>query len=74
MKTPVAIFEEIDFLVIGEVYKLQKDASNDRILILNIAYYNMVQRSKKYVLLAPFISGVKNLEKLDDTPFFYSTN
>ena len=54
----VSLFESIDFLVIDEVYKLQKDASNERVLILNIAYYNMVKRSSKYVLLAPFISGV----------------
>ena len=68
------LFESIDFLIIDEVYKLQKDTSNDRVLILNIAYCNMVKRSKKYVLLAPFISGVENLEKLDDIPAFYSTN
>ena len=70
----VAIFESIDFLVIDEVYKLQKDMNNERVLILNIAYYNMVKRSKKYVLLAPFISGVSNLEQLDDIPEFYATN
>ena len=60
--------------MIDEVYKLQKDTSNERVLILNVAYYNMVKRSKKYVLLAPFISGVKHLEKLDDVPAFYATN
>ena len=70
----VSLFESIDFLVIDEVYKLQKDASNERVLILNIAYYHMVKRSSKYVLLAPFISGVEHLEKLDDVPAFYSTN
>lgn len=68
------LFESIDFLIIYEVYKLQKDSSNNRVLILNIAYYNMVKRSEKYVLLAPFISGVENLDKLDDIPAFYSTN
>ncbi len=70
----ISIFPTIDFLVIDEVYKLQKDTSNDRVLILNIAYYNMVKISSKYVLLAPFISGIKNLDKLQDTPIFYSTN
>ena len=70
----VKIFETIDFLVIDEVYKLQKDISNERVLILNIAYYNMVKRSKKYVLLAPFIKGVENLERLEDIPTFYATN
>lgn len=70
----LAIFDEIDFLVIDEVYKLQKDIKNERVLILNVAYYNMVKRSKKYVLLAPFIRGVENLDRLDDIPFFYATN
>lgn len=70
----VSIFPSVDFLVIDEVYKLQKDTSNDRVLILNIAYYNMVKISSKYVLLAPFISGIENLDKLIDTPKFYSTN
>lgn len=64
----------IDFLVIDEVYKLQKDNSDDRVLILNLAYYNLVAISRKYVLLAPFIKGVENLDKLDDIPQFYGTN
>ncbi len=70
----VAIFDSIDFLVIDEVYKLQKDMNNERVLILNIAYYNMVKRSQKYVLLAPFIRGVENLDRLDDVPKFHATN
>ena len=70
----ISLFKSIDFLVIDEVYKLQKDPSNERVLILNIAYYNMVRLSRKYVLLAPFISGVENLERLDDVPAFYATN
>lgn len=70
----VAIFDSIDFLVIDEVYKLQKDMNNERVLILNIAYYNMVKRSQKYVLLAPFIRGVENLDRLDDVPAFHATN
>ena len=70
----ISIFPSVDFLVIDEVYKLQKDMLNDRVLILNIAYYNMVKISCKYVLLAPFISGVENLSKLQDIPIFYSTN
>lgn len=68
------IIKSIDFLVIDEVYKLQKDDMDDRVLILNLAYYNLVSISKKYVLLAPFIKGVNNLDKLDDEPHFYGTN
>lgn len=70
----IKVFSKIDFLIIDEVYKLQKDETDDRVLILNIAYYNMVKMSNKYVLLAPFISGIDNLEKLEDTPYFYSTD
>lgn len=66
--------KKIDFLVIDEVYKLQKDDKDDRVLILNLAYYNLVSISKKYVLLAPFIKGVNNLDRLDDEPLFYGTN
>lgn len=61
-------------MIIDEVYKLQKDENDDRVLILNLAYYNLVSLSQKYVLLAPFIKGVENLDKLEDTPIFHSTN
>lgn len=33
------LIESIDFLVIDEVYKLETDKSNDRVLVLNMAYY-----------------------------------
>lgn len=68
------VIPNIDFLIIDEVYKLQKDENDDRVLILNLAYYNLVSLSQKYVLLAPFIKGVENLDKLEDTPIFHSTN
>lgn len=72
----LSILECIDFLVIDEVYKLQKDETHidDRVLILNIAYYNLVRVSKKYVLLAPFISGIENVDKLEKTPVFFSSD
>lgn len=70
----ISVFKKIGFLVIDEVYKLQKDELDERVLILNIAYYNMVKISKKYVLLAPFIRGIDHMDKLEDTPYFYSTD
>ena len=73
-ESTVSLLERIDFLVIDEVYKLQKDEENDRTLILNLAYYNLVVKSIKYVLLAPFIKGIENLDMLAHTPTFYSTN
>jgi helicase conserved domain protein len=69
-----SILKEIDFLVIDEVYKLQKDEQNDRILILNLAYYYLSNIAKKYVLLAPFIGNVENTEKLNKSPKLYRTD
>lgn len=68
-----AIIEKIDFLVIDEVYKLETDPKNDRVLVLNMAYYYLAQKAKKYVLLAPFIKSVENIEMLEKTPVFYNT-
>lgn len=65
---------EIDFLVIDEVYKLSRDNNDDRNLILNFAYYNLVQKSKKHLLLAPFISDITNRDLLSKKPVFYSSN
>lgn len=62
--------EKIDFLVIDEVYKLKKDLDDDRVLILNLAYLNLAKRATKYVLLAPFIGRVEDIEKLEKSPTF----
>ena len=61
-------------LVIDEVYKLDTKLQDDRKLILNIAYYQLVQRSKKHLLLAPFISGITNIDKLTKHPKFFKTD
>lgn len=66
--------EKIDFLVIDEIYKLQKDNTNDRVLILNLAYYFLSKKAEKYVLLAPFINDVSDKEKLDKNPILFKTN
>lgn len=68
-----AMIEKIDFLVIDEVYKLETDPSNDRVLVLNMAYYYLAQKAKKHVLLAPFIKSVENIEMLEKVPVFYNT-
>lgn len=68
------LIKKIDFLVIDEVYKLQKDDNNDRVLILNLAYYYLSQLSQKYVLLAPFISDIEDREKLDKKPILFKTD
>lgn len=66
--------DRIDFLVIDEVYKLEKDVSDDRVLVLNMAYYYLAKRASKYVLLAPFISEVKDTDILDKKPVTYVTD
>lgn len=66
--------KRIDFLVIDEVYKLQRDDTNDRVLILNLAYYHLSKKAKKYVLLAPFIDDVADKQKLEKNPILFKTN
>lgn len=66
--------EKIDFLVIDEVYKLETEFSNDRVLVLNMAYYHLAKKAKKYTLLAPFIKEVIDCEHLEKKPVFYKTD
>ena len=70
----LAKIEKIDFLVIDEVYKLETDKENDRVLVLNMAYYYLAQKAKKYVLLAPFIKEILDYESLEKKPFFYRSD
>ena len=63
----------VDFLVIDEVYKLETDVQNDRVLILNMAYYYLAHIASKYTLLAPFIGGVLNSDKLEKNPVFFNS-
>ena len=70
----LAKIEKIDFLVIDEVYKLETDKENDRVLVLNMAYYFLAQKAKKYVLLAPFIKEIVDCENLEKKPFFYRSD
>lgn len=65
--------QHIDLLVIDEVYKLETDISDDRVLVLNMAYYHLSKIAKKYILLAPFINNVEDKEALEKHPYFYST-
>lgn len=68
------IIESIDLLVIDEVYKLETDPTNDRVLVLNMAYYFLSQKAKKYILLAPFIQSIEEIDKLEKQPYFYRTD
>lgn len=69
-----SLFNEIDLLVIDEVYKLKRDDFDDRVLILNLAYYHLVQKAKKHILLAPFIGGIENIDILDKKPKFIKSD
>ena len=72
-ETSFDTIDKIDLLVIDEVYKLDTRGNDDRKLILNFAYYYLVQKSEKHILLAPFISGVDNIEQLEKRPVFFSS-
>lgn len=69
-----SVFPMIDFLVIDEVYKLKIDINDDRVLILNLAYKFLMEKSKKYLLLAPFLKEVKNIDKIKNKPKFFSSD
>jgi len=69
-----SVFDEIDLLVIDEVYKLKRDDFDDRVLILNLAYYHLVQKAKKHILLAPFIGGIENIDVLEKKPKFIKSD
>jgi replicative superfamily II helicase len=70
-ETAYSLIKVIDLLVIDEVYKLESDPANDRVLVLNMAYYYLAKKAKKYILLAPFINEILDIEKLDKKPKFY---
>lgn len=67
------IIKRIDLLVIDEVYKLETDKSDDRVLVLNMAYFYLAKISHKYILLAPFIRNIEDMELLEKKPVFYNT-
>lgn len=66
--------ETIDLLVIDEVYKLKTDEGNDRVLVLNMAYKYLADKSNKYVLLAPFIKDIEDRNILSKYPIMYKSD
>ncbi len=66
--------KNIDFFAIDEVYKLDIKHDDSRTLTMNVAFLELARISKKYVLLAPFIAGVKNMDLLPGKPCFLSTH
>ena len=70
----IAKLEKIDFLVIDEVYKLETDKTDDRVLVLNMAYYYLAKKAAKYVLLAPFIKEILDYDQLEKKPVFYRSD
>ncbi|OGO89326.1 MAG: hypothetical protein A2Y24_04180 [Clostridiales bacterium GWE2_32_10] len=73
-ETSYALIERIDLLVIDEVYKLEKDSANDRVLVLNLAYYHLAEKASKYILLAPFIKDIEDRSELAKKPRLYKSN
>lgn len=66
--------ENLSFLVVDEVYKLDTSMNDERTLIFNVAYKLLAMKAEKYVLLAPFIRGIKNLDSLEKRPIFVSSD
>lgn len=66
--------DKIDLLVIDEVYKLKTDKKNDRVLVLNMAYKYLADKSEKYVLLAPFIKNIEDRNILSKCPIMYKSD
>ena len=73
-KANVSIIPKVDFLVVDEVYKLDKDNNDERTLVFNVAYSVLAKKAEKYLLLAPFIKGINHLESLEKQPYFFSSN
>ena len=66
---------EIDLLIMDEIYKLQGNASkikkDDRLVLMNKTYLDLVLNSKKKFLLGPFISEVEfNNSKIDIVKYY----
>lgn len=52
-------FPSVDFFVIDEFYKLSLTRDDDRAIVLNQAFYKLLQMSKNYYLLGPVVSEVE---------------
>lgn len=67
---------DIDLLVIDEIYKLQVSksmlATDDRIILMNKTYLELLKKAKKVVLLGPFINDVNFGKTNLDIVKFYS--
>ncbi len=67
---------EIDFLIIDEIYKLQGSkkelSTDDRLILMNKIYLDLVKKAKKVALLGPFINNVEFDKTNLDIVKFYS--
>ncbi|MFI3211211.1 MAG: DEAD/DEAH box helicase family protein [bacterium] len=65
--------KKLDLLIIDEIYKLQSKrvATDDRIITMNKAYFDLVKTATKVILLGPFIKDISfNNTNLNITKFF----
>lgn len=47
-------FEEVEFFVIDEFYKLSLNRDDDRAIVLNFALYKLLGFTEKFYLLGPY--------------------
>lgn len=70
----------LDLLIIDEIYKLKpKDKkeliNDDRIILMNKVYLNLIEKAKKVVLLGPFIKDILfEQTKLDIVKYYTNLN
>jgi len=68
-------FENIDFLIIDEFYKISNKRNDDRLDALNNAFYKIYNRFKcRFYLLGPNIDGISEGFKEKYNAVFYKTN
>jgi late competence protein required for DNA uptake (superfamily II DNA/RNA helicase) len=60
-------FDKVDFFIIDEFYKLSLKRNDERAFTLNLAFYKLLELSKRYYLLGPMINSVSSntISKLD---------
>lgn len=53
-----SLFQNIDFFVIDEFYKLSIDRDDDRAITLNYAFSKLLKQTNKFYLLGPMIKSI----------------
>jgi hypothetical protein len=69
-----AYFDEVDFFVIDEFYKLSLGRDDDRAITLNQAFYKLLKHTIKFYLLGPIVKSVPKEFNKNFSFLWYHTN